>query len=88
MLLSLARCCPEKLFREAEEKTRADRAEPNGGSGFPQVIRMFPAQDRLEAFTYTPVLDDLRTDGEYAYRYEGLGFFVSPGRRRGNAPEV
>jgi len=59
------------------------QGEPNGGGGFLQVIRMFPARDRVEAFTYSPVLDELRTDGQYAYRYEGLGLFEAPGMASG-----
>jgi hypothetical protein len=54
------------------------QGEPGGGNGFLQVIRLFPAEDRLEAFTYSPVLDEEMTDSQSSYRYAGLGIFDPP----------
>jgi hypothetical protein len=47
----------------------------NGGNSFLRIIRFYPAEDRLEASSYSPYLAQYNTDPQHRFEYYNLGIF-------------
>lgn len=53
------------------------QGEALGGAGYLRIVRFYPDQDRMTVQTYSPCLDDWRTNSDDQFEYTNLGVFTN-----------
>ena len=48
----------------------------SGGNGFLRIIEFIPAQDRISATSYSPYVDQFKTDAQNQFEYTNLGLWT------------